>query len=119
LRLLLDEQHDRGIAERLREHGHDVIAVTERSGLRQLIDYELLRAAAAERRAVVTEDVRDFALAHRAHLERGETHFGIIFTSSRRFPRVKSARRQLVAALRRFLEEHPQDDELSCLVYWL
>ncbi len=119
MRLLLDEQHDRAVAERLRRDGHDVVAVTERAELRQLVDAELLRAATAERRAVVTEDVRDFTEAHRACIEQGESHFGIVFTSPRRFRRTKSARRQLIGALRRFLHRYPRDDELRDSIYWL
>lgn len=119
MNLLLDEQHDRVVAERLRSEGHDVVAATEREDLRQLIDAELLRAAAAQRRAVVTEDVRDFTLAHRTFIQQGQAHFGIVFTSPRRFRRTKSARRQLIGALRRFLERYPRDDELRDLVYWL
>lgn len=119
MRLLLDEQHDRHVAIQLRERGHDVVAVSERPELTGLDDPEVLAAAAAERRALVTENVRHFAVAHRRLVEAGGEHYGIVFTSPTRFPRTRTARGALVAALDRFLGAHRADDELLNLTEWL
>ena len=119
MRLLLDEQHDREVAVQLRRAGHDVVAVTERNDLLGLADSTLLVTAASERRALVTEDARDLALAHRQGLDSGRSHYGIILTSRRRYPRVKRERRVLIAALSRFLREHPREDELRDQTTWL
>jgi predicted nuclease of predicted toxin-antitoxin system len=119
LRLLLDEQQDRHIAEHLRHDGHDVVAVAERLALRALSDADIFAVAIAERRAVVTENARDFALLHRRTIEQGRSHYGIVLTSHRRFPRRKNARRSLVAALRSLLRTHRREDALRDQVVWL
>ena len=46
MRLLLDEHYSREIAERLRERGHDVIAVKEDAALEGLDDEPLLTPCA-------------------------------------------------------------------------
>jgi predicted nuclease of predicted toxin-antitoxin system len=119
LRLLLDEQQDPAIAQSLRREGSDVIAVAERPELREIADAEVLAAAVADRRAVLTEDVRDFTVLHRLFLEQGQTHYGIILTSRRRHPRHKSGRRALLAAVRSLLGTHESEDALRDQLIWL
>jgi predicted nuclease of predicted toxin-antitoxin system len=119
LRLLLDEQHDPAIAQSLRKQGFDVIAVAERQEWREIADADVLAAAVADRRAVVTEDVRDFTVLHRRCLEQGQTHYGIIFTSRTRLPRHRAGRRALLTALRSVLGTHESDDALRDQVIWL
>ncbi|TMC74751.1 MAG: hypothetical protein E6J09_14190 [Chloroflexi bacterium] len=119
MRLLLDEQQDRHVAEILRRDGHDVVAVAERPPLRALSDADVLAAAGTERRAVVTENVRHFAILHRHAIEQGRSHYGIVFTSRRRFPRRKGSRRSLVAALRLLLRTHLAEDALRDQLVWL
>jgi len=119
LRLLLDEQQDPAIAQSLRKEGFDVIAVAERPELREIADADVLAAAIADRRAVVTEDVRDFTILHRHFLEKGQTHCGILLTSRTRFLRHKAGRRALLAALRSALREHESEDALRDQLIWL
>jgi predicted nuclease of predicted toxin-antitoxin system len=119
LRLLLDEQQDPAIARSLRKEGLDVIAVAERQELREIADADVLAAAVADRRAVVTEDVRDFAALRRHFLEQGQTHYGIILTSRTRLPRHKAGRRALLAALRSVLSTHESEDALRDQLIWL
>jgi len=116
---LLDEQHARAVAADLRRRGHDVIAVTERDDLRALPDLELLMLAASERRAVVTENIRDFAIVHRWLFDAGERHYGIIYTARKRLPRSRKLRGRLVRALADFLDAHPGEDDLRDQTYWL
>lgn len=119
MRLLLDEQQDPAVAELLRNEGHEVIAVADRRELREIADADLLATAIAERRAVVTEDVRDFAILHRRLLDDGRMHYGIVLTSPRRFPRRRRAPRGLLAALRALLRAYPSDDALRDQLLWL
>lgn len=107
------------MAIELRKRGHDVIAITERPDLRGLADAELLAAAVLERRAVVTENVRHFAVIHIHCLGVGKTHFGIVFTHPRRFPRKFYDSAPLLRALDSLLQERPTDDALRDQTYWL
>ena len=119
MRLLLDEQHDRHIAELLRREGHDAVAVSEVAGLRRRPDNELLDAAVDDRRAIVTENARDFVVLHRRFIDEGRTHYGIVLTASRRFTRKKAGRRPFLAALRRLHRTHPSEDALRDQLIWL
>jgi hypothetical protein len=59
IRFLLDEHYPGWLAEDLEADGVDAVALTaHRSGLRGVDDQRVLEAAVAERRVVVTEDVK-------------------------------------------------------------
>jgi hypothetical protein len=118
LRLLLDEQQDRHVAEVLRHEGHDVIAVTEDEQLRGAADRALLEGAASTRRAVVTANVGDFVMLHREFVGADRRHCGIVLAPRGRFTG-KSARRALLAALRSLLRAHPAEDALRDQLIWL
>jgi hypothetical protein len=119
VRLLLDEHYSPEIARQVRSRGHDVVAVAERADLVGLGDDELLRRMAHERRAIVTNNVKDFvSLATRAALEAGG-HFGLLFTSDRSMPRRIDAIGRLVDALDRFLRHHQGEDSYREKVQWL
>lgn len=121
MRLLLDEMHAPAVAARMRDRGHDAAAVKERADLVGLPDEELLRVATADRRAVVTENVKDFAALHRRISAAGQRHSGLVFTHSRRFPR--SARnhvRVLADALAVLLDEHGNMlGDVESFIWWL
>jgi hypothetical protein len=119
LKLLLDEQQSRRLAEVLRSEGHDVVAVTERRELRGQSDDVILAAAVSERRAVITENIGDFAVLHRRAIDEGRTHFGIALASRERFPRRRRSRAQLLAALRSLLRANPSVDALRDQLIWL
>jgi predicted nuclease of predicted toxin-antitoxin system len=119
VRLLLDEHYSPEIARQLRGRGHDVVAVAERTDLVGLGDDELLRRMAPERRAIVTNNVKDFMpLATRTALAAGE-HYGLLFTSDRSMPRRIDAIGRLVEALDGFLERHQGEDSYRNQVQWL
>jgi predicted nuclease of predicted toxin-antitoxin system len=118
MRLLLDE-HSPEIARQLRDRGRGVVAARERPELHGLSDRELLGVATAERRVLVTENVADFAELHRRSLASGEEHAGIVFTSSKRFPRTRRAIGRLVRALDALIETHPDQDALAGQSWWL
>lgn len=78
-RLLLDAHvSGRVIAKRLRRGGHDVRAINEEQALEGLTDEEVLALAAAERRVLVTHDVKDFPPILRTWAEAGRHHAGCI-----------------------------------------
>ncbi len=117
--MLLDEQHDRAVAIELRRRSHDVVAVTERADLMALDDPALLAAATSERRCLVTENLDDFAVVHLWWLNSGKSHFGLVFTTPRKFPRQRRYRGALIRALDAFLTEHPGDEDLRDQTCWL
>ena len=96
-----------------------MLAVAERPELRERSDDDVLEAATAEHRAVVSENARHFASLHRRRIDEGRTHYGIVLISSRRFPRRKGLHRPLVSALRSLLLAHSTDDSLKDQLIWL
>ena len=103
MKLLLDEMISPRIARELREGGFDVQAIkADRPELEALADIEVLRRAADERRALLTNDV----------LDSGAGHFGIVFTDDATMPRNKAAAPLWTKALRKLLKAHPADDAL-------
>ncbi len=78
MRLLLDAHISaRRIANPLRDQGHDVRAVAEERQLDGLTDEQLLSLAAAETRAMITFDVKDFAVIARTWAQAGRRHAGL------------------------------------------
>jgi predicted nuclease of predicted toxin-antitoxin system len=119
VRLLLDEMFSPQLARALRERGHDVVAVGERADLSGPPDAEVLTAATSEKRAMLTEDVADYAALAREYARRGESHHGIVLTSAARFTRRRAGLGRLVRALDAFLSEQPATDALRDETRWL
>lgn len=119
MKLLLDEHFSPRIASQLRRRRHDVVAARALPALHGLLDAELLAYATAEQRALVTENVADFAELHRAAIVTGHRHYGLIFTSPRQFPRTTRAIGHLVRALDAFLDANRTDDALESQTWWL
>jgi Domain of unknown function (DUF5615) len=95
-RVLLDETYPPSLAQRLRDVGHDVLAVPDvQVGLGSRSDDDVLAWAARNDRCVVTENVSDFARL--AAL--GVTHAGIVLVSPQRFPRTPSGLHRIGDAL--------------------
>lgn len=83
----------------LRQRGHDVIAVAENPDLRALTDEDVLAYAAADGRRVVTENVKDFRRLLLRADEAGQRTAGLLFTSTRSFPRTRRNPGPLIDAL--------------------
>lgn len=98
-RLLLDEMFSPNIAENLRVRGHDVLAVAERIDLRAMTDEDLFAWANSESRWLLTENVKDFRPIMKRALQAGASVTGLLFTSSRTFPRSRRNPGQLVEAI--------------------
>lgn len=117
VRLLLDEMHAPVVAATLRERGHDVIAVADDPELRAFSDEEILRFATGAGRRVVTENVKDFRRLLLRADEAGDQVPGLLFTSSRTFPRTRRNPGPLIEALDAWLRapdvtERPVEDWL-------
>jgi hypothetical protein len=88
------------LAKRLRDRGHDVVAVLDvEVGLASRSDDDVLAWAARNSRCVVTENVSDF---HRL-ASLGLPHCGLVFVLARRFPRTSSGLHRLGDALEALL----------------
>jgi hypothetical protein len=95
---MIDEMFPATAAWPLRDkYGHDAVHVTE-AGLRGAPDTHVAAAARAERRAVVTENVADFA---------AERDVVLIFVLKRNLPAGGGQAPALAAILDRWHHEHP------------
>lgn len=119
MRLCLDEHYSSAIARELRRRGHDVFSVTERPELVGRSDRELLAAMRDERRALLTENVADFAPVVRTLVASGEDHWGVVFSSPRSLPRGAATIGLFAEALDRLLSERRAEDALKDQIWWL
>lgn len=106
LRCLLDEQLSREIARLLRERGLDAQAVQERSALVARPDEQLMDVAAAEKRALVTNNVKHFRPVAAERLARGAGHAGLILLAARH-PRTRAAAPSIAAAIEAIMRANP------------
>ena len=95
--------HTPTVAVVLRGRGHDVLAVAENPELRAFTDEDLLLYAAGESRRIVTENVKDFRRLLWRSEELGQATAGVLFTSSRAFPRSRRNPGPLIDALHAWL----------------
>ena len=116
MKALLDEQLSPRIAELLRDRGHDVQAVVERRDLAGRSDRVILEIAAAEDRAVITNNVKDFRPLAAERLAREKSHAGLILLPSTR-TRTRGAVDMLASAIERILREHP--DGMPATERWI
>jgi predicted nuclease of predicted toxin-antitoxin system len=99
-RVLLDEMYPPALAQRLREVGHDVLAVLDvQVGLGARSDDDVLAWAARNDRCVVTENVSDFARLAALTVP----HAGIVLVSPQRFPRTANGLHRIGNALEALL----------------
>lgn len=118
MRLALDHHYSPVIAQQLRARGHDVVAAVE-LGWHTLDDETLLRCCQDDRRALLTNNVADFAVLARSRSEAGLDHHGLVFTSDSAWPRARSTIGRFVEALDRLLAAHAGDDAFVDQVHWL
>jgi len=119
VRLLLDEMLSPQIARNLRERGHDVVALSERAEWMSLGDDDVIELARTQRRAVVTNNLRDYRpRAATAALPDGRGHHGMIFIpGSYRLRR--AAVGAITDALLAQLAAHPGERDLYNRETWL
>jgi hypothetical protein len=109
LKLLLDEHLSPEIARQLREHGHDVVAVGERTDLPGRPDRVHFASLPDEQRAIVTRDLGDFRPLLAEALRRGSSTYGLVCVPAR-FRLNRDGIGRLVAALDALLQAHPKVD---------
>jgi predicted nuclease of predicted toxin-antitoxin system len=107
VRLLLDEMFSPAIAAELRALGHDVAAVADRPDLRSKSDEEVFAWASAEKRWLLTENVKDFRPIMLRALQASQPGCGLLFTSTRAFPRSRKNPGSLIRALDAWLNAGP------------
>jgi uncharacterized protein with PIN domain len=112
LKLLLDEMYSPRLAEALRVAGIDASTVAE-LGLAGAADPEVLAAAIAEERVLLTENVADFTRISAELLIAGRHHPGVLIALSSRFPRRVAGAGPLVTAIQELAEQELND----CLVH--
>jgi len=118
VKLLLDEMHAPSIADVLTADALDVVAVASVPDLRGLSDADLLVHASSSGRALVTENIVDFAPLANQWATENRTHPGLIFTNPKRFNRASMAYPgNLITALRSFLVNPPIDGQ--SWIWWL
>ena len=99
MRFLLDEMLPAQAARYLRdEFGHDAVHVSE-AGLTGAADTEVAALARAEQRAVVTENVADFA---------AEPDLALVFVLKRTLPSGGGQAHALAALLDRWAADNPR-----------
>jgi predicted nuclease of predicted toxin-antitoxin system len=118
LRLLTDEHYATDIAIALRAAGHDAAAVLE-LGMTGTADEPLLTFAAGQRRALLTNNVHDFAAIAVLWARGGQEHFGLLFTSDESLPRGRGTIGLYVEVLGALLSAHPAEGALRGQVRWL
>jgi uncharacterized protein YbjT (DUF2867 family) len=101
VKLLLDEQISGRVAERLRDRGHDVVAIAADPSLRGLSDPDLFEVAQRQGRALVTYNRADFEAIVREYAETSREHRGLVIVHPTRFPSWEFAR--LVVAMEALL----------------
>ncbi len=117
--LLLDEHFAPQIARQLRDRGHDVVALVERSDLIAVSDAELLDRMATEARVTLTENAVDFVpLAQQWALE-DRKHAGVLLTSPRTMPRRTETIGLFVRSLEVFLRAEGAEEACRNQVHWL
>lgn len=100
--LLLDGYFPPVLAELVRRSGFDVTGVSETPAMRGASDPEVYQAAIAQRRRVVTENVRDFRPLLVSAISAGAPVAPLLLTTAKRHPRSDIG--SLAAALCAWLE---------------
>lgn len=118
MKLALDHHYPGPIGPGLRAHGHDVVAAIEMAW-NELADPDLLDHCVADGRALLTNNARDFVPIVQEWTTDGRSHFGVILTSDRRWPRTLANASRITDALDAILVEYPDDDGFVDRVHWL
>jgi Domain of unknown function (DUF5615) len=119
VKLLLDKMLTPDIARQLRARGHDVESVAGHPGWEGLTDSQIMVVARTERRAIVTNSLRDCRPLHsEAITPGGNGHFGMIFIPGN-YRRTKADTGRIIAALEVQLAEHPGEADLANGEAWL
>ena len=114
MKVLIDEHLSPEIARQLRERGHDVVAVGERTDLRGRPGRIHFASLPDEQRAIATRDLGDFRPLLAEAVRRGSGTYGLVCVAAR-FPLNRDGIGRLVAALDALLKTHPAVDAVVSL----
>jgi len=100
-----------GLAATLRDRGHNVLAIAERVDMRSMTDADVFAWVLAAPCWLLTENVKDLRplllLALQAGTAPTPEGFGLLFTSSRTFPRSRAKPAPLIDAIHQWLSAGP------------
>lgn len=113
MRLLIDEHYPPEISEQLRKRGHDVVSAHERDDLGATDDTVIFEQLRAERRAILTNNHRDWRPLCAAAIKAGEDHYGLLLTADRSLPRTRANVGRFVGILDALLTANLGED--ACL----
>ena len=114
--LLFDEHYPFWVVDQVAAGGVDAVGLTrDRPQLVGANDTEVLRAAAAEGRVAVTEDIRTFPAAIAAV----PNHVGVIFVRAAGYPRTRPGMSRLAEDLVALLTDPPQGLGSQPVEWWL
>jgi hypothetical protein len=116
--LALDHHYSRAIAEQLRPRGFDVIAAIER-GWEAELGETLLGLCEQEQRALMTNNVADFAVIIRSWAVEGRQHAGLIFTSDASMPQGSRPIGHYLDSLETLMRSNLHDDAFADRLHWL
>lgn len=114
MKLLLDEPLSPEIARRLRDRGHDAVAVGECPELRGRPDRVHFESQPEQQRVIVTRDLADFRPLLADALRRGARTYGLVCLP-RSFALSREGIGRLVDALDGLLQAHPETDAAIAL----
>ena len=118
MKLALDHHYSPLIARGLRSRGRDVITAAEAEWETEE-DESLLGLCSHDQRALVTNNVADFAVISRRWQTDGRSHFGLIFTSDASLPRSRDNIGRFVEALDTLMILNPNLDSFIDRIHWL
>ena len=118
MKLALDHHYSPLIAQQLRRLGHDVLTAAEQ-GWETEEDDVLLALCAQEKRALLTNNVADFAIIARRWQSEGRSHFGLVFSSDASLPRNRYTIGRYVELLDALFRQHPDPTSLTERIHWL
>ncbi len=109
-KLHLNEHLSPRLAVQLRQHGFDVTSTLE-MGMVEADDDEQLAFAAAEQRAIVTFNHKDFAVRHDKYQAESKEHWGIVLSTEETISVLRKRLLRLLNSL--------TDEELKNQMRWL
>lgn len=88
-------------------------------GWHHVDDETLLASCDAEQRALLTNNVADFAVIARRWQAEGRSHHGLVFSSDASMPRTRDTVGRFVEAIDVLMSARSADDGLADQIHWI